>query len=99
MPNPQTLRVGDQIRILRVPDNDLGQRENEIASGVEMAGWTANSIERVISQSSIVRICQIDEYGCVWYEASIIGPDGTEKEHTLIVYDDDTWEPVGEEDC
>ena len=100
MPDPKTLRVGDRIRILRVPDADLRQRENEIAADAEMAGWTANSIERIIAQTPIVRICRIDEdeYACVWYETSIIGPDGTEEEHTLIVYDDDTWESVGEED-
>jgi hypothetical protein len=93
--DPKTLRVGDRIRILRVPDADLRQRKHEMADGVEMAGWTADSIERIIAQSPIVRICQIDEDGCVWYEASIIGPDGSNEEHTLIVYDDASWEPVG----
>ena len=99
LPDSKHLKVGDRIRILRVPDADLHQRENEIAAGSEMAGWTADSIERIISQTPIVRICQIDEYGCVWYETSIVGPDGLEEEHTLIVYDDDTWELVGEETC
>lgn len=94
MPNPNILRVGDRIRILRVPAHDLRQRENEIASGAEMAGWTADSIERIIAQTPIVQVSHIDEYGCVWYETTIIGPDGTEERHSLIVYDDDTWEPV-----
>jgi hypothetical protein len=94
MPDPKTLRIGDQIRILRVPENDLLQRANEIASGAEMAGWTADSIERIIAQTPVVQISQIDEYGCVWYETTIIGPDGTEESHSLIVYDDETWEPV-----
>ena len=92
MPDPKTLRVGDRIRILRVPESDLRQRENEIATGSEMAGWTAGSIERIIAQSPVVRISQIDDDGCVWYDASIVGPDGTEEEHYLIVYDDDSWE-------
>ena len=95
MPNPITLRVGDRIRIMRVPASDLRQRENEIASGAEMAGWTADSIERVIAQTPIVQVSQIDEYGCVWYETTITGPDGTEEFHSLIVYDDDTWELFG----
>jgi hypothetical protein len=94
LPDPQTLRVGDRIRILRVPDADLRQRENEIDKGAEMAGWTADSIERIIAHAPIVQISHVDEYGCVWYETSIIGPDGTEELHSLIVYDDDTWEPV-----
>ncbi len=72
----------------------MRQRENEIASGSELAGWTADTIERIIVQSPVVLIWQIDEYGCVWYETTIVGPDGTEESHTLIVYDDDTWEPI-----
>jgi hypothetical protein len=94
--DPNTLQIGDRIRILRVPGSDLHQRANEIASGTEMAGWTAGSIERIIAQTPIVQISQIDEYGCVWNETTIIRPDGTEESHSLIVFDDDTWEPVAE---
>lgn len=65
MPDPKTLQIGDSIRILRVPENDLHQRANEIASGTEMVGWTADSIERIIAQTPVVQISQIDEYGCV----------------------------------
>jgi len=83
--------VGDLIRILRVPDGDGKQREGEIASGTEMARWTADSIERIIAQTPVVRISRIDEDGCVWYDAIIIGPHGTEEEHSLIIYNDDTW--------
>ena len=85
MPDPKALRVGDRIRILRVPDADLRQRENEIASNAEMAGWTADSIERIITQTPIVQVSRIDEDGCVWYDATITGSDGTEEEHSLIV--------------
>ncbi|HUE71755.1 MAG TPA: hypothetical protein VMP01_12785 [Pirellulaceae bacterium] len=77
-----------------MPDADLRQRKNEIDRGAEMAGWTADSIERIIAQAPIVQISQVDEYGCVWYETSILGPDGREEVHSLIVYDDDTWEPI-----
>jgi hypothetical protein len=91
MPDPKTLRIGDRIRILCVPSNDLRQRERELAERTEMAGWTADSIERIIAQTSVVNISRIDGDGCVWYDASMIGPDGQE-EHSLIVYDDDTWE-------
>jgi hypothetical protein len=92
MPDPRSLKIGDRIRILSVPQKDLEQRERELAEKAEMAGWTANSIERIIEQSPVVRISRIDEYGCAWYETSIIGPDGTEENHSLIVYDVDTWE-------
>ena len=96
MPDPKILRVGYRIRILRVPDADLRQREREIASNVEMAGWTADTIERIITQTPEVRISRIDEYGCVWYDTTILGPEGTEEEHTLVVYNDDTWELLPE---
>lgn len=98
MPDPKTLRVGDRIRILRVPDGDLRQRESGIASGAEMAGWTDDSIERIIAQSPIVRISRIDADGCVWYETTILEADGTEAIHSLIVYDDDTWEVVRDDE-
>jgi hypothetical protein len=94
VPDPKTLKLGDQIRILRVPDADLRQREHEIATNAEMAGWTANAIERIIDQSPIVRIARIDDDGCVWYDAEVVGPNGDTEYHSLIIYDDDTWEHV-----
>lgn len=96
MPDPKTLKIGERIRILRVPDGDLRQRESEIATGAEMPGWTADSIERIFAQSPVVTICRIDADGCVWYEATILGPDGTEEHHFLIVYEDDTWEKISD---
>jgi hypothetical protein len=96
MPDPKTLAIGDRIRILRVPDADLRQREQELATGSELAGWTADTIERIIAQTPVVTIWQVDEDGCVWYEATIIGPRGTQEEHSLILYNDDTWEKVDE---
>lgn len=57
----------------------------EIASNAEMAGWTADSIKRIIAQTPIVQISRIDEYGCVWFDTTITGPDGTEEEHSLTL--------------
>ncbi len=94
MPDPKLLKVGDRVRIIRVPYTDLQQRDREIAERLEMAGWTADSIERIIEQSPIVRISRIDQTGCVWYEASIVSCQGTEEIHSLILYDDDSWEYV-----
>lgn len=98
MPDPKNLKPGDQIRILRVPDADLRQLAREVASGAEMAGWTADSIERIINQKPIVQIERVDDDGCVWYEAELIGSDGDTKYHSLIIYNDDPWEPVGDPD-
>ena len=95
MPNPpKNLHVGDRIRILSVPDADLKQREDEIARGAEMAGHTADTIDRIIAENPIVEIWQIDEFGYPWYEVSLISYDGEPDVHTLMVYDDGTWEMV-----
>lgn len=96
MPDPKSLQLGDHIRILSVPDCDLRQREVEIAIGADMPGWTADTIERIIAQTPVVRVSRIDGNGCAWYDATVIGPDGTEAIHSLIVYDDNTWETIGD---
>jgi hypothetical protein len=94
-PNPpKNLHVGDRIRILRVPEADLKQRNDEIARGAEMAGHTADTIEQIIATNPIVNIWQIDEFGYPWYEVTLIAADGQAEEHTLMVYDDGTWEKV-----
>ncbi len=94
-PNPpKNIHVGDGIRILRVPDADLKQREDEIARGADMAGHTADTIDRILAENPIVKIWQIDEFGYPWYEVSLIADDGEPEEHTLMVYDDGTWEKV-----
>ena len=94
MPDPKLLKVGDQIRILKVPECDLLQRIQEVADAVEMAGWTADTIEQIIAQCPIVKVSHFDEYDCVWYEAKIVAKDGDIEHHSLIIYNDDTWEPV-----
>ena len=81
----QDFDVGDSIRILRVPDADLKQRESEFAGNAEMAGWTADTIERIISEHPVVKISQIDEYGYRWYEVWLLVADGETEEHSLMV--------------
>ncbi len=92
MPDPKTLSVGDRIRILRVPDGDLRLREEKRARNEESTDCTADAIELIIEQTPIVPITRIDDDGCVWYETQIIGSNGTEEWHSLIIYDDDSWE-------
>ncbi len=87
-PPPNNLQVGDRIRIIRVPQSDLRQRDSEIARSVEMAGHTADTIERVIATNPIVKIWQIDEFGYPWYEVTLVGENGESEEHILMVYDD-----------
>lgn len=91
MPDHTELRVGDRIRLLTVPACDLAQREREIATNDEMAGWTADTIERIIASDPVVTIVRIDEYGAPWFEVELEGDDGTHF-HSLTILDDDSWE-------
>ncbi len=85
------LKVGDRIRLLRVPDADLAQREREIASNSDMAGWTADTIERIIALSPFVVIDRIDEYGSPWFDAELLSDDGTTEYHSLAIMEDESW--------
>ena len=85
------LRIGDRIRLLAVPACDLEQREREIATNAEMAGWTADTIERIIASDPVVVIDRIDEYGASWFEVELDGDEGVEH-HSLTILDDESWE-------
>lgn len=91
MPDHTKLRVGDRIHLLTVPECDRAQRERELATGAEMAGWTADTIERIIAKDPVVTIDRIDEYGAPWFEVELNGDDGAEH-HSLTILDNDSWE-------
>ena len=44
MPDHTTLKIVDRIRLPRVPQGDIEQRERELREGAEDAGWTAGVI-------------------------------------------------------
>lgn len=91
MPDRKALRIGDKIRLLHVPQGDLDQRDREIREGREAAGWTADTIERIIRNDPVVTIARIDEYGQPWFDYELQGADGRE-EHTLAIMEDESWE-------
>jgi hypothetical protein len=91
MPDRLKLRVGDRIRLLAVPECDLAQRQREIAENVEDAGWTADTIERIIAVEPVVTIDRIDEYGAPWFDIELQEADGIHH-HFLTILDDDSWE-------
>jgi hypothetical protein len=91
MPDRCKLRVGDRIRLLSVPAADLAQREREIADGAEMAGWTANTIERIIELDPVVTIDRIDEYGSPWFDVELTDVDGTVQYHSLAIMEEECW--------
>ena len=89
MPDRTLLKVGDRIRLLRVPDGDLEQRERELRAGAEQAGWTADAIERIMAQNPVVSVSTPDEYG-PWFECDLPGPDGRAEHHSLLIMEDES---------
>ncbi len=91
MPDRTRLKVGDRIRLLRVPQGDLDQRARELRDGVEGAGWTADTIERIIDQDPVVTISSIDEYGSPWFECELMSAGGEIEFHSIAIMEDESW--------
>ena len=91
MPDHTTLKIGDRIRLLRVPVDDLKQREQQLRDGVEDAGFTADTIERIILQDPVVSISSIDEFGHPWFDYELKSPSGGIEYHSLFIVDDESW--------
>ena len=92
MPDRTTLKVGDRIRLLRVPESDVLTRQREIADRVEDAGRTADTIERILREDPVVVISEIDEHGNRWFEWTPRAPLFAGEVHSLTVIDDESWE-------
>jgi hypothetical protein len=88
----RNLRIGDRIRLLRVPESDLRQRERELRDGAEMAGWTADTLERIIAIDPVVTIDEVDEYGAPWFHYELVALDGSAEYHALAITEDESWE-------
>lgn len=91
MPDRTKLKIGDRIRLLRVPQLDLEQRERELRDKVEHAGWTANTIERIIAQDPVVTISWIDDFVSPWFEYALKDDDGEIEHHSLAMMEDESW--------
>ena len=91
MPDRTKLRVGDRVRLLAVPAADLAQRTREIRDGLDDAGCTADTIERILAEQPIVTISSIDEYGSPWFEVELRQDDGEIAYHSIAIMDDDSW--------
>lgn len=88
----RNLRVGNRVRLLRVPESDLRQRERELRNGAEMAGWTADTLERILALDPIVTIDEVDEYGAPWFHVELAAADGSTEYHALAITEDESWE-------
>jgi hypothetical protein len=68
----RNLRVGDRVRLLCVPEADLLQRERELRDGAEMAGLTADTLDRIIAIDLVVTIDKVDEFGMPWFHCELV---------------------------
>ena len=93
MPDRKKLKIGDKIRLLTVPKGDLEQRKREIESDVENPGWTANTIEKIITQDPVVKIDDIDEFGSPWFTYHLV-VDGETEIHSIAITEDESWELI-----
>jgi len=92
MPDPSKLKPGDRVQLLAVPELDLLQREREIREGLDDAGWTADTLERILAQDPVVVISQIDEYGQPWFEYDLKDDSGEIEEHSIAIMEEASWE-------
>lgn len=88
------LEPGDRIRLLRVPQADLDQREREIREGCEEAGCTADTIEMVLKQDPIVTITHVEEGGFPWFEYVLETESDGPEEHSIAIMESESWERV-----
>lgn len=91
MPDRTKLKIGDRFRLLRVPQGDAEQRERELRESAQDAGWTADTIERIIAQDPVVTISSIDEYGLPWFDYELKSPSGAVEHHSLAIMEDESW--------
>jgi hypothetical protein len=87
----RTLKAGDRIRLLCVPESDLQQRERELREGIEGAGLTANTLERIIKLDPVVIIDRV-EYELPMFDYEFVGDDGFIEYHTIGICEYESWE-------
>ncbi|WP_375753868.1 hypothetical protein [Vibrio sp. HN007] len=84
-------KVGDSVRLLRVPEQDVNDKLSNSEPSERLA--TAKIFETMIEQTPIVIIDQVDEYNQPWFSARVI-VDGQFENHSLAIMDEESWEVV-----
>ncbi len=79
----QDLRVGDRIRIVRMPSDFSWP-------GFYASRETRRLYKRLIARRRSLRICEIDECGLPWIRCRFRLDDGSWDHHSLAVFDD-SW--------
>ena len=83
------LRVGDRIRILAIPGQDV--------PGFWLHEDTRRLFERLVSQRMVLRVYRIDEWGKPWVKCPYPGEPGQCQDEELAIDGFDVWELVPEE--
>lgn len=55
-------------------------------------GWTADTLERILTIDPVVTISKIDEYGMRWFHYELKRPTGEIEQHFIAIMDDESWE-------
>ena len=80
----KSLRVGDRVRIVRIPGGADGP-------GCVYPAETRALHQRLIASARSVPVDNIDEYGTPWISCSFKHEDG-KWHHHLLAMNDDSWE-------
>ena len=96
MPDPKTLKVGDKIRLLCVPEGDRLYRAEQMSLDKKYRTDTADVIEKIIAEDPIVAVAFFDESGTPWYSREMKDEEGRTVWQSLAIYNDETWEIVHE---
>ncbi len=86
MPDPKTLKVGDKIRFVSIPDEWSDPNVFVHKDDVKF-------MKAIISRGLPSRIYDVDEYGTPWVEMRLQGPDGLEQ-HTWSIMEKTGWKKV-----
>lgn len=92
MPDRKQLKIGDQIRLLKVPDLDMKQMEEDCSKGVEEPDFTVKVLRHLLSTHPVVTITQIDADGRPWFDCELKNDQDEVVYHSIMILDDDSWE-------
>jgi hypothetical protein len=86
MPDPKTLKVGDLVRFVGIPD------EWSRPGYFVLPGCRA-FMRKLLKRSSTCRVWEIDEYGQPWIQAWV-RERGKLRQHTWAIFESTGWRQV-----
>jgi hypothetical protein len=86
MPNPQTLKIGDRVRFISIPEE-----WNQPGYGIHRE--SISFMKRMIKRTSPLRVTVIDEFGTPWVSAITI-ERGKRNYHRWAITEETGWRMV-----